>query len=428
VIRILAATIDALVAATREVLRFDRPADAVLSAFFRARPKLGRQERNFIAETVYALLRRKRLVETALAEVGVPVADPRHLALAAAVRVRELNVRELESAVEPVAAEWLERVQRAARRPLPFAIECDFPDWVIARLLPALGASSLLRLSAALNEPAPLDVRVNLTKASRDEVSRQLADEGVGAVLTPYAPQGLRLLGKPALNHHPLFTSGTIEAQDEGSQIICQLLAPLRGETVVDFCAGAGGKALALGALMRSTGRLYAFDVSARRLDRLRPRLGRSGLSNVHLQHITSERDPRVKRLYGKIDRVLVDAPCTGLGALRRNPDLKWRQTEAALAALTRKQLAILVAGAGLVKSGGRLLYATCSLLPDENESVVESFLASESQFALLPALPTLAQHRISLPPTGSEDGFLRLRPDIHATDAFFGALMERRG
>jgi 16S rRNA (cytosine967-C5)-methyltransferase len=196
---------------------------------------------------------------------------------------------------------------------------------------------------------------------------------------------------------------------------------------IVDFCAGAGGKSLALGALMRSTGRVYAFDVSERRLARLGPRLARSGLSNVHPQRIASERDPRVKRLSGKIDRVLVDAPCTGFGTLRRNPDLKWRQTEQSLGELSAKQAAILGAAAGLVKRGGRLLYATCSILPEENERVVQSFLATHADFAPVAASGALAAARIDLPGHAEGETHLRLRPDVHATDAFFGALMERR-
>jgi len=214
--------------------------------------------------------------------------------------------------------------------------------------------------------------------------------------------------------------------QDEGSQLLCHLLGPRRGEMVVDFCAGAGGKALALGALMRSTGRIYAFDVSDRRLAKLGPRLARSGLSNVHPQRIASERDAKVKRLAGKIDRVLVDAPCTGLGTLRRNPDLKWRQTEQAVSELAAKQAAILAAAAGLVKRGGRLLYATCSILAEENEQVVRAFLAMHPDFVLVSPAAALAAAHIELPGHALDDDFLRLRPDVHATDAFFGALMER--
>jgi 16S rRNA (cytosine967-C5)-methyltransferase len=196
---------------------------------------------------------------------------------------------------------------------------------------------------------------------------------------------------------------------------------------VVDFCAGAGGKALALGALMRSTGRVYAFDVSEKRLAELKPRLARSGLSNVHPQRIASERDPRVKRLSGKIDRVLVDAPCSGLGTLRRNPDLKWRQTPEDVARMSTEQAAILAAAALLVKPGGRLVYATCSLLPEENENVVTPFLAAHPDFMLLDAAEVLRDARIDLPESSrARDAFLRLSPDLHGTDGFFAAVMDR--
>jgi 16S rRNA (cytosine967-C5)-methyltransferase len=291
-----------------------------------------------------------------------------------------------------------------------------------------MGAGGNLRsLARALAQTAPLDLRVNLIKADRNEVAAALAAEGIEAVPTPYSPVGLRVAGRPALNRHRLFTSGAIEVQDEGSQLLCHLLGPRRGEMIVDFCAGAGGKSLALGALMRSTGRVYAFDVSEGRLAKLGPRLARSGLSNVHPQRIATERDPKVKRLSGKIDRVLVDAPCTGLGTLRRNPDLKWRQTAQSVSELAAKQTAILAAAAGLVKRGGRLLYATCSILSEENERVVQAFLAAHPEFALVAPAAALAAARIELPGHESGEEFLRLRPDVHETDAFFGALMERR-
>ena len=424
--RVTPALVEATAAATREALRLERPADDLLAAFFRAHPHLGQHDRAFVAETVYALLRRKRLVEHAVAETGLERPDARHLALAAAVRVRGLNVRELAAGIRSDEAAWLEAVKAAARGPLPFGVDCDLPDWAIARLVPSLGETGLAHLAHALNQPAPLDLRVNTTQAARDAVLEQLATEAIAASPTPYSPTGIRLKEKPAINRSPLFVAGAIEVQDEGSQLLCHLLAPRRGEMVVDFCAGAGGKSLALGALMRSTGRVYAFDVSARRLGRLRPRLARSGLSNVHPQAIASERDPRVKRLSGKIDRVLVDAPCTGLGTLRRNPDLKWRQTEAAVAELAAKQRAILDGAAGLVRAGGRLLYATCSLLAEENEQVVRDFLDRDARFRLVPARTALTAARIELPPGDPDDEYLRLRPDVHGTDGFFGALMER--
>ena len=424
--RITVALVEAAAAAAREMLRFERPADGVLGAFFRAHPKLGAHDRAFVAETVYALLRRKRLIEYAVAETGLERVDARLLVLAAAVRVRGMNLRELCDTVRPDEAAWLEGVKGAARGTLPFSVGCDLPDWVIARLVPVLGEESLAQLAHALNQPAPLDLRVNTAKGHRDAVLGQLAADAIAASPTPYSPVGIRLGEKPAINRHPLFEGGAVEVQDEGSQLLCHLLAPRRGEMVVDFCAGAGGKSLALGALMRSTGRVYAFDVSARRLAELRPRLARSGLSNVHPHVIASERDPKVKRLSGKIDRVLVDAPCTGLGTLRRNPDLKWRQTEAALGELAAKQAAILAAAATLVRTGGRLLYATCSLLAEENENIVREFLERHPQYRLVPARPALAAARIELPPGEPDDGYLRLRTDVHGTDGFFGALMER--
>jgi len=233
----------------------------------------------------------------------------------------------------------------------------------------------------------------------------------------------VRVVGKPALTKLKPFEDGWIEVQDEGSQLLCALMAPRRGEMVVDFCAGAGGKTLALGAAMRSTGRLYAFDVSERRLAKLKPRLARSGLSNVHPVLIDSEQDAKIKRLAGKIDRVLVDAPCSGLGTLRRNPDLKWRQSPASVEELVPKQGAILASAARLVKPGGRLVYATCSMLEAENEAIVTHFLADHPDFVLIPAGQVLAEQRIEL-----EMGeYLSLWPHRHATDGFFAAVLERR-
>jgi 16S rRNA (cytosine967-C5)-methyltransferase len=192
---------------------------------------------------------------------------------------------------------------------------------------------------------------------------------------------------------------------------------------VVDFCAGAGGKTLSLGATMRNTGRLYAFDISEKRLAKLKPRLARSGLSNVHPVLIAHENDTKVKRLAGKIDRVLVDAPCSGLGTLRRNPDVKWRQTPQSIIELNEKQTSILAAAARLVKGGGRLVYATCSILNEENEAIVEQFLASRDDFALVPMSDVLAEQKIDL----TMDAYLKLSPSQHHTDGFFAAVLERK-
>ena len=191
-----------------------------------------------------------------------------------------------------------------------------------------------------MQQPAALDLRVNTLFATRDEVLQALQTECMEAQATPYSPIGIRLKDKPALTRHPLFLSGKIEIQDEGSQLLGYLLAPRRNEMVVDFCAGAGGKTLMLGAMMNSSGRLYAFDISEKRLANLKPRLKRSGLSNLHPQLIAHENDSKVKRLAGKIDRVLVDSPCSGLGTLRRSPDLKFRQSPQSLIELKHQQTA----------------------------------------------------------------------------------------
>jgi len=192
-------------------------------------------------------------------------------------------------------------------------------------------------MAESLNQPAPLDLRVNALADKREDVRRELELAGLHSQPTPYSPWGLRLQGKPAINKLDAFARGAVEVQDEGSQLLALLLDAKRGEMVVDFCAGAGGKTLAIGAAMRNTGRLYAFDTSAHRLDALKPRLARSKLSNVHPAAIAHERDERIKRLAGKIDRVIVDAPCSGLGTLRRNPDLKWRQSPEAVCWRTSK-------------------------------------------------------------------------------------------
>jgi 16S rRNA (cytosine967-C5)-methyltransferase len=196
----------------------------------------------------------------------------------------------------------------------------------------------------------------------------------------------------------------------------------------VDFCAGAGGKTLALGACMRGTGRLYAFDTSAHRLEALKPRLARSGLSNIFPSQIAHERDDRIKRLTGKVDRVLVDAPCSGLGTLRRNPDLKWRQSPKAVAELRVKQQAILESAARLLRPGGRLVYATCSLLRGENEDIAQAFtVAQQGEFEPLPVAQVLESARVERGEVLVRDGFLRLWPHRHQTDGFFAAVWQRR-
>jgi len=409
----------ALAAAIARVAPLDGPADAALSAFFRAHPDLGALDRAFVAEGVFAWLRRKRSVEALAGST-----DPRQLALAVVVREGLASVRELASALTTEESTWLSALKSRLRDPLPDAVAADVPDWLWERLGEIYGADTRIALTRAWQTRAPFDLRVNPLKAKREEALAALAAEDLDVAATPYAPLGIRVRGSPMLARHPWLVDGRLEVQDEGSQLVAQLVAPRRSDMVVDFCAGAGGKTLLLGALMRSQGRLYAFDVSQPRLEKLGPRVARSGLSNVHVQRLAHERDAKVKRLAGKIDRVLVDAPCTGFGTLRRNPDLKWRQTPADLAELTAKQARILAAAATLLKPGGRLVYATCSVLPEENDAIVDAFLAAHPEFRATDAAAELARAGIALD-TGAR---LRLLPHVHGCDGFFAAVLERIG
>ena len=402
-----------------ELLRSVFPADQVVSRYFRQHRELGHADRGFIAETVFLVLRRKRSLSARCADE----LTSRRLLLAALACLQGMNRRQLEGVLSESESKWLAQAKAVKIDELPPAIRLDLPDWLYAEFMAQYAADEVERLANGLNQPAPLDLRVNPLKAGRSEVLARLLADGLAAEACRYSPLGIRLLGKPALSKHPLFIDGSIEVQDEGSQLLGFLVQPRRGEMIADFCAGAGGKTLLLGALMRSQGRLYAFDVAERRLARLKPRLARSGLSNVYPLQIESERDVKIRRLAGKLDRVLVDAPCSGLGTLRRNPDLKWRQMPASVAELCAKQAAILAAAGSLVKVGGRLVYATCSLLEAENDAVVQAFLAQHPDFVPCSAQDILARQGIAID-VGER---LRLLPHQHGTDAFYAAVMDRR-
>jgi len=405
----------------RAVLKLDQPADGIVSAFFRQHRGLGARERHTLAETTYTVLRQRLLLQH-LAQSGSGPLE-RRLALLA-WQGGEVFLR---GALAPHEQQWLTDIASIDRASLPEKLRHNLPDWLAGSLQQQLG-DDFWPLVQALSEPAPLDLRVNLIKAKREDVQAALNEAGIPSVPTPLSPWGLRVQGKPAVNKLALFTGGSIEVQDEGSQLLALLTDPKRGEMVVDFCAGAGGKTLALGAAMRNTGRLYAFDVSGHRLDALKPRLARSGLSNVHPAQIAHERDDRIKRLAGKIDRMLIDAPCSGLGTLRRNPDLKWRQSPKSVAELQAKQAAILAGAARLLKPGGRLVYATCSLLAAENEFVADTFTAErDADFRLLPVVQALEAARVVAPENLVAGPYLRLWPHRHQTDGFFAAVWEKR-
>ncbi len=394
------------------------PADAQMDRYFRANRQMGVRDRGQVAEAVYGTLRQRRVLEH-LCQNNTPID-----LIATWWLTQGLSARALEEAgYRSDARVLVERVRGLDRTQLPFAVRANLPDWLADKLLAQYGETEALALAEGLNRPAPVDLRVNTQKAERDDVQAQLAQEGFETTPTPYSPVGLRRQERGSMFSTRCFKNGLFEVQDEGSQLISLMLEPRRQEMVVDFCAGAGGKTLHLGAIMVNSGTLYAFDVSAKRLDKLKPRLRRSGLDNVRNVAIAHERDDRVRRLAGKIDRVLVDAPCTGIGTLRRNPDIKWRTLD--LDALAVQQCDILAAAAALVKTGGRVVYATCSLLREENEAVIEKFLSAHTGFQVIPAQEILDRRHVAL---SMSDEALRLLPHRHGTDGFYAVALEKRG
>ena len=411
--RVSAALLRHAEAAVGELLRFAAPADQVLSGYFRQHRNLGQQDRAVVAEAAFAVLRRKRSLESAAGS-----AEPAALVVAALVRVLGFSGRALDGLADP---ELLGKL-RAASKDLPDAVRADLPDWLWQRLEARHGREEAMRIAQGLLNAAPLDLRANLARTSQDDVLARLEHDGIEAQATKYSPAGVRLAGKPAINNHALFRDGLVEVQDEGSQLLAWLVAPRRGEMIADYCAGAGGKTLALAMLMRGSGRVYAMDVSAKRLAALGPRAARAQVNNIHSLALSGDNDARAKRLAGKLERVLVDAPCSGFGTLRRNPDLKWRHGPPAIEELAQKQARILQAAARLVKPGGRLVYATCSILQEENEAIVDAFQRAAPEFKPLSCAALLAAQKIPLD-TGER---LRLWPHLHGTDGFFAAAFER--
>ena len=404
-----------------------RPADAIANDFFRARRFIGSGDRRAVSERVWHVLRTYRrlnwwlhceptprlLVAAALMLEGGSFADvaeafsggrfaPSPLARSETATLRRIEGHTLEHASMPDAVRW------------------EIPDWLLPRLAKRFGASLGEELTALL-QPAPLDLRVNLLKTTREEARAALAAEGLDARPTTFSPWGLRVEGRRSVTTGAVFRSGLVEIQDEGSQLIGALTGARPGMRIADWCAGAGGKTLALAMTMQNRGQLLACDVSAGRLDGAVRRLRRAGVHNVE-RHLIEAGDKWAKRRAGSFDRVLVDAPCTGVGTWRRNPDARLRLTEADVAELIVKQATILDQAAALVRIGGRLVYATCSLLPEENEGQVNAFLARHAGFTLVPLVRAWPFE--GAPPNTGD--FLALTSAQHGTDGFFAAVLER--
>ena len=412
-------------------------ADDVVGGYFRRHRFVGAKDRAAISEHIYSILRHRASIDWWIRRLnGNQQPDARLRLFATLILVEGWEPDVLARACDgdrfrpnPLGILEQQVVKGVKGRTLmhpemPRPVRLNYPDWLDAHWQDLFGDRVDAEL-AVMNDTAPLDLRVNRLKGNRPDARTALADEGVDALPTPLAPTGLRVHKRIPLATLDVFKSGRIEVQDEGSQLAALLALAKPGMRVVDFCAGAGGKTLALAAGMQNKGHLVACDISAPRLERAVVRLRRAGVSNVERRPLTSERDKWVKRHAESFDRVFVDAPCTGTGTWRRNPDAKWRLRPLDLEELSALQGNILDSAARLVKPGGRLIYATCSMLPAENDGQIRNFLGSHPGFALVP-MAEVWKDAIGTP-CPVETDTLQLTPAQHGTDGFFVAVMERR-
>ncbi|MDA1100535.1 MAG: RsmB/NOP family class I SAM-dependent RNA methyltransferase [Proteobacteria bacterium] len=410
------------------------PADHLVAGFFRGRRYAGSKDRRSVTETVYDVLRRKG--EYAWWADGT---DSRRLVLAHLMAKDNANAGDIATLFsgEKFCPASLDDGEHAALAQMPLAaakaapawVRGNYPEWLAASLVRRFG-SELEGEMAALQGRAEVDLRVNILKSTPAKVAAELKGHDIGTVPGAFAPTALRLDSHRTMSKHALYLSGAIEIQDEGSQLVALLCAVGPGQQVVDYCAGAGGKSLALAAQMENKGQIFAFDSEPRRLEPLRTRLQRAGVRNVQV-HALGDRSAvaALSGLTGKADRVLLDVPCSGSGAWRRNPESKWRLSEEQLLRYGAAQGRILRSTAPLVRAGGRLIYATCSILMEENEDQIEGFLAEQPAFSVLPISRVWDEVMTSpdRPTCPCDDPYLRLTPARHGTDGFFVAVLERR-
>ena len=409
-----------------EILQKDsHPADHLIDTFFRQRRYLGSHDRRELAESVYAILRHQRRLQFYIAQVNSEATrDPAWLFAAYKLHLEKISVEALYAYVLPISSAHsvaLAAAELTAVEQQNLGLRTSFPDWLVEKLQQQLGENETELLLESLNQPPPLTIRVNALKTTRDACLLELNKRGYACTPTALSPDGIHLKKRANLFGLDLFKEGWFELQDEGSQIISLLVDPKPNWRVADVCAGGGGKTLHLAALMKNRGEVWAFDVVPRRLENLRQRARRCGIHNIRVQLLQQDEFPPA--LLGTMDAILIDAPCTGAGVLRRNPDAKWKISAAMVQEMAIKQKQIVAHYTPLLKPGGRLVYATCSLLAEENEEVMQSFLSSHADFHPHEAATILQRYQLAHLTAGN---VLRLFPHQQGTDGFFAAVLER--
>jgi 16S rRNA (cytosine967-C5)-methyltransferase len=409
------------------------PVDGMLADYFKRRRYIGSTDRGAISELVYFCLRYGGSIQWHIEACDRSVTPRRVVMTALLFKDKPMSIgnirREFDGskyAPSALTAQEETMLERCAAREflppeMPDAARYNYPDWMEGRLKDAFG-EDLPKAMLAMNEQAPIDLRANLLKCrDRGDLILALDKDGHFGVPTPVSPVGVRLKKRIAAFNTQAFKDGMFEMQDAGSQAVALLVDAKPGQKVIDFCAGAGGKTLAIAATMQNKGRILAWDNSENRLGQIHKRLARAGVSNVQTHALRDEADPFLKRHVGSADWVLVDAPCSGSGTWRRNPDLKWRFSLEDLQELKEVQGRILKQAARLVKPGGRLVYVTCSLFLDENFHRVQQFLGGNPQFRVEAPDKIWNKHLVTREGLGS---CMLLSPHKDGTDGFFAAIL----
>lgn len=408
------------------------PVDVILNRYFKERRYIGSKDRGSISALFYLIIRNLATLEWYLKRNAMEGA--RALVIAALALIQKKSISDLHSLFEgkkfsPAKLDKNEFTfaktiagKDVLHSGMPDHVKYNYPAWLEEEMKSSLGERWKEEM-VALSKEAPVDLRVNTLLATREQLLAALTKEGFAVEPTPLCPTGIRMHTRAPVFTSQYFKQGWFEMQDEGSQIVSLMLDAKPGEKVIDFCAGAGGKTLAIAAMMKNKGRILAWDISEKRLAQIKERLRRAHVDNVQTYLLTSETDPFTKRHRDSADAVIVDAPCSGSGTWRRNPDLKWRFSAKDLEEITAMQMRILDSAAKLVKVGGRLLYITCSILKSENESQLETFLSQKKNFRVVIKKFLCSNNFES---ENWQSGSIQLTPHKDGTDGFFASLLER--